>query len=67
MTGVTLVMVPNIMGGGGRGESTGHRMPKGINMPCAIVPKKLMGKKAFTEELKGSKSKEQLLSTEITF
>jgi hypothetical protein len=41
MTGVTVVTVPNIMGGGGRGESTGHRTLKGRKLPRTIAPKKL--------------------------
>jgi hypothetical protein len=48
MTRVTEVTIPNIMRGGGHGESTGHWVLEIIKLPRTIAPKKLMpGKKVL--------------------
>ena len=41
MTGVTKSTMPNIMGGGGGGESTGRRALKRVKLPRTITSEKL--------------------------
>jgi hypothetical protein len=63
MIGVTEAMMPNIVRGGGYGESTGRRVLERIKLPRTIAAKKFTPrKKSLTEKPKGSKSTEQLLS-----
>ena len=59
MTGVTNATMPNIMGGSGRGEDTGHRALKGIKLPRTIAPKDLApGMKVLHRETKGVKKRQ---------
>jgi hypothetical protein len=68
MTRVTEATMPNIMRGGGRGESTGHWVLEIIKLPRTIAPKKLTpGKKVLHRKSERVKIYEAIIiSSELT-
>jgi hypothetical protein len=63
VTGMTEATMPNIVRGGGCGESTGRRVLEIIKLPVLLHRRSShQEKRSLTEKPKGSKSTEQLLS-----